>query len=80
MKMKNKTKQPRLVVFLLATFVGIFGIHNFYVGHTGRGVAQLLLTITFLFFWVTSIWVFIEWIMILTGNFKDKEGNLIEEW
>lgn len=79
MPKKIKTK-PRLVVFLLATFLGAFGVHNFYVGHTGRGIAQLLLTITFFFFWVTSIWVLIEWVMILLGKFKDKEGNELKEW
>jgi len=38
--MKNK-----VVAALLAFFVGIFGVHRFYLGQTGKGIAYLL------FFW-----------------------------
>jgi len=37
--------KSRLAFILLGLFLGCFGIHNFYAGYTGRGVAQLLITI-----------------------------------
>jgi len=29
---------------------------------------------------VSSIWVLIDWIMILSGSFTDKEGRKIIKW
>ncbi len=34
--------KSRLVYILLAVFLGGLGVHNFYAGHVGRAVAQLL--------------------------------------
>ena len=50
---------------LLATFLGNFGIHNFYAGYAGRAAIQLLLTLSaplFLFvpLIVTALWAFVE--------------------
>ena len=37
--------KSRLAYCLLALFFGTIGIHNFYAGHGGRGIAQLLITL-----------------------------------
>lgn len=37
--------KSRGVFVALALFFGALGIHNFYAGYTGRGAAQLLITI-----------------------------------
>ena len=34
-----------LAYILLGLFIGTLGIHNFYAGYSGKGVAQLLITI-----------------------------------
>ncbi len=54
---------------LLCFFLGAFGIHRFYVGKIGTGVLQLL-TLGGL-----GIWALVDFIMIVTGNFKDKAGH-----
>ena len=41
--------KQKLVAFLLAFFLGPLGVHNFYLGKTGMGVTQLILTITVIF-------------------------------
>lgn len=72
----NTTDTPknRVVYILLALFLGCFGIHNFYAGYIGRGLAQLLITV--LLFWlivpllVVWIWVIVEMIVID----KDAKG------
>lgn len=38
--------RSRLIYILLALFVGVLGIHNFYAGFKVRGVISVLLTIT----------------------------------
>ncbi len=54
---------------LLCFFLGGFGAHRFYVGKVGTA---LLMIITF---GGLGIWLLIDFIMILTGGFKDKEGR-----
>jgi len=76
MVMESPPKQL-LVGILLALFVGTLGIHNFYLGHTGRGIAQLLITVLTLGIGVliTAPWSLIELIMMATGNLTDSDGR-----
>ena len=53
---------------LLCFFFGMLGVHRFYVGKIGTGILQLL-TLGGL-----GIWVLIDFIVIVTGSFKDKQG------
>jgi len=76
-KTNNKSDKQLLITLLLAIFVGAFGIHRFYVGKIGSGIAMLLLTLSFIGLLVTGIWALIDIIIIATGNFKDKEGRLV---
>ena len=54
---------------LLCFFLGGLGIHRFYVGKTGTGILMIL-TLGGL-----GIWVIIDFVMIVTGGFKDSEGK-----
>ncbi len=38
-------QKSKLAAGLLGIFLGCFGVHNFYLGNTGKAVAQLLLTV-----------------------------------
>ena len=59
---------------MLCFFLGILGIHRFYVGKTGSGIAQILT------FGGLGIWAIIDLIMIVCGSFKDSEGKPLTEW
>ncbi|MEG1607627.1 MAG: TM2 domain-containing protein [Mucinivorans sp.] len=61
-----------LVVLLLCIFTGSFGIHSFYAGRTGVGVGQLLTL------GGCGIWTLVDFIMILTGSYKDGEGKIVK--
>ena len=67
-----ESNKSRLVVTLLAFFLGGLGVHRFYVGKIGTGI---LMVITFGGF---GIWSLIDLIMIILGKFTDKDGNLIK--
>lgn len=37
--------KSKIAAGLLGIFLGYFGVHNFYLGYTGKAVAQLLITL-----------------------------------
>ena len=70
--------KSKLVAGLLAILLGAYGVHNFYLGFTGKAVAQLLISVLSCFSLsiVSAIWGLVEGIMILTGkNDTDGKGN-----
>ncbi len=74
--MENKEISPklRLTALLLGIFLGVMGIHRFYVGKIGTGILMLL---TFGGF---GLWSLVDWIIIASGGFKDKQGRIILKW
>ena len=66
--------KSRLAVSLFAWFLGCLGVHRFYLGKIGTGIAMLL-TLGGL-----GIWTLIDFIYAVSGNMKDKEGKLIKNW
>ena len=74
--------KSKLAAGLFGIFLGVFGVHNFYLGFTGKAVAQLLITVLScgILSPVSAIWGLIEGIMILTGSINtDAEGNPLVE-
>jgi len=61
-----------ITCLLLCWFLGVLGIHRFYSGHTALGVLQLLTL------GGCGIWALIDFIIIVSGNFKDAQGNPIK--
>jgi TM2 domain-containing membrane protein YozV len=75
--MDQNVNQPeqksKMAAGLLGIFLGAWGIHNFYLGNTKKGVIQIVVTL------VTcgagGLWGLIEGIMILCGSIKtDANG------
>ena len=65
---------------LLSIFLGCFGVGNFYDGHTGKGLAQLLMTLLSLGILspVTAIWGLIEGIIVLASPAPlDGQGRVM---
>ena len=74
--------KSKIAAGLLGIFLGALGIHNFYLGFTGKAVAQLLMTVLscgFLSF-ASGVWGLVEGIMYLTGSLnKDAKGQKLGE-
>ena len=70
--------RSRLAAGLLGIFLGGFGVHRFYLGFTGIGIAQI--AVTFVTCGFGSLWGFIEGILYIAGAMNtDAEGNLLRE-
>jgi TM2 domain len=61
--------KSQLVALLLAVFVGVIGIHRFYLGYTTIGIIQIFTL------GGCGIWALIDLIMIITGSLKPKDGS-----
>lgn len=69
------SSKSRLVATLLGFFLGGLGVHRFYLGNIGLGVALLLLG------WLTfGIWPLIDWIIVIAGQAHDGDGLLVSDW
>ena len=84
-KEKNANAKSKMAAGLLGIFLGSLGVHNFYLGYTGKAIAQLLLTVVGSWCFgigamVAWVWGLIEGILILCGNIdKDADGNPLED-
>ena len=63
MDRNTRSDKSRVGFVLLGLFFGMMGIHNFYAGHAGRGIAQLLITL-FLWWLIVPIFVVAFWVLI----------------
>lgn len=63
--MANNSKKDKTVAAILAWFLGTFGIHRFYLGQNGLGVAYLLGSITILGLLITGPIALIDFIGLL---------------
>lgn len=81
-----RAPKSKILAAVLAFFLGGFGVHNFYLGYTSRGITQLVLyliglatsiiLVGFVFLVAVGLWVFIEFIMILVGaNGYDRDSD-----
>ena len=60
-----------LTLFLLTFFVGVLGVHRFYVGKIGTGFLMLL-TLGGL-----GVWFLVDLILVVTGQFTNIDGEKI---
>ena len=75
-KKQNIKQSPKSfpTTALLCYFLGFLGIHRFYVGKVGTGILMLVTLGGF------GIWKLIDLIIIVFGNFKDKQGRYIRRF
>jgi TM2 domain-containing membrane protein YozV len=67
-----KSKKSFLATLLFCLFLGTLGVHRFYVGKIGTGILMIV-TLGGL-----GIWTIIDFIIIVSSRFKDKDGNYIQ--
>ena len=65
--------KSKVAAGILGILIGSLGIHRFYLGYTGIGIAQIL--VTFITCGLGGLWGFIEGILILTGSSITTDAN-----
>ena len=69
---EQKSDKGFVPMILLCFFLGGLGVHRFYAGKIGTGILMLLTLGGF------GFWSLIDFVIIATGNFKDKNGLKIK--
>ncbi|MBO70865.1 MAG: hypothetical protein CL508_00910 [Actinobacteria bacterium] len=67
----STTSTDWLTLFLLTFFVGVLGVHRFYTGKIGTGFLMLITLGGF------GVWFLVDLILVVTGQFTNKEGQKI---
>ena len=81
----DANKKSAVVAYVLWFFVGMFGIHRFYLGCQGTGAAILILTLLSLFLmfalvgfftiWIPVVWVFVD-LFLIPGMIRGYNSDL----
>ncbi len=71
------SKRNKWVAGLLGVFLGEFGIHRFYLGYTGMGILQIVLTI--ITFGIAGVWGFVEGFLCFFGAMRDVDGLPLQD-
>jgi len=68
------SEKSRGVALALATLLGIFGGHRFYVGKTGTGILQAATL------GGAGLWWLYDMILVASGSFRDANNRLVRRW
>lgn len=60
-----------IITLILCLSFGYLGIHRFYTGHIFIGILQILTL------GGCGIWLLVDFILIVTGNFKTADGRVL---
>jgi hypothetical protein len=70
----SERRISQAVIMVLGGFLGVAGIHRFYVGKKATG---------FLMFFTLGglgLWSLIDFFLLVLGKFRDKEGRILVDW
>jgi TM2 domain-containing membrane protein YozV len=70
----------KIVAALLAFFFGPLGLHRFYLGRTGSGIAMLVLSMTVAGLLVSVPWALIDAIRYLTMSNREFAERYARSW
>ncbi|MDY5585422.1 MAG: TM2 domain-containing protein [Arcanobacterium sp.] len=75
-------QRSKIVAGVLGILVGALGIHNFYLGQNGKGLAQLLISVLSfgLLSPISGLWGFIEGVLILVSTPGTKWHHDAQGW
>ena len=73
-RQEEKSQTTTLLLAILPVLFLVFGLHRFYLGHIGVGVAQLLT------FGACGVWWLIDLIRIIEGDLTPKNGDYDKKW
>lgn len=68
----------KLTVGCIAFFLGMMGIHQFYVGNKKRGIIMLICSLSGILTPVSGVMWIIDMIKIVNGSFADGYGKIVK--
>ncbi len=75
----TESNRSRTVALLLSLFLGSFGIHNFYLGYTKRGILQLVFCLSCVLAGVSAIMNLIDLFKLISNDLPDADGKKLSK-
>lgn len=72
----NKSKKSFGVTMLLLFCLGLFGVHDFYAGNTGKRLIKLFLCVVTVGT-IPLLWGIFDFFTLCNGTYKDGDGKYI---
>ena len=76
-KSANLGGQNKWLMALLCFFLGCFGVHNFVMGETKKGVLKIILTVTAIAAIVSFVLMVVDLVKILTDSYVVNKNNYV---
>ena len=75
----DRTDRNKYVAALLAFFLGMLGIHRFYLGRTGSGIVMLVLSFTVVGLMISAPWALIDTVRYLLMSDREFAARYARE-
>ncbi len=79
----NVSDKSRAAAAILCFFLGGFGIHDFYLGNSSKGITKVILALTSFLglpLIILLIWTLVDFIKILVGSEVDSQNKKVTKW
>lgn len=75
---KDPSPYKKSTAILLALFLGVYGVHDFYTGNTKKGIIKVVVLFTIIGSVALPFLAIVDIVKIMNGTYLDGEGRVLQ--